>query len=121
MRELIDRQAAIDAVVGWFCDLLCVESISADIGCIARLRDLPPVRTCFDCRYNHLAWSDEPCDSCTSGGESNHWKPSAQPEIVRCKDCLYYLGKKGCGHIDGMVTAEEDGFCSHAVRKGEQS
>ena len=42
--DLIDRQAAIDAVVGWFCDLLGVEEISEDLGCLVRLRELPSVQ-----------------------------------------------------------------------------
>lgn len=45
--------------------------------------------------------------------------PSAQPEIIRCKDCKHYLRLYGCKHIDGMVTAQEDGFCSYAERKAD--
>ena len=45
--------------------------------------------------------------------------PSAQPEIIRCKDCKYYLCPHGCGHIDGMVTSQKDGFCSYAERREE--
>ena len=47
--------------------------------------------------------------------------PSAQPEIIRCKDCKHYLCPHGCGHIDGMVTSREDGFCSHAERRTDGS
>ena len=43
--------------------------------------------------------------------------PSAQPAIIRCKDCKHYLYPHGCGHIDGMVTAQEDGHCSYAERR----
>lgn len=45
--------------------------------------------------------------------------PSAQSEIVRCKDCKHYLRPHGCSHIDGMVTAQENGFCSYAERREE--
>ena len=45
--------------------------------------------------------------------------PSAQPEIIRCEDCKHYLCPHGCGHIDGMVTSQKDGFCSHAERREE--
>ena len=44
---------------------------------------------------------------------------SARPEIIRCKDCEYFLPPHGCGHIDGMVTADENRFCSYAKQKGE--
>ena len=43
--------------------------------------------------------------------------PSAEPEIIRCKDCIHYLRPHGCGHIDGMATAQEDGYCSYAERR----
>lgn len=43
--------------------------------------------------------------------------PSAQPEIIRCKDCKHYMYPHGCGHIDGMTTAQEDGYCSYAERR----
>lgn len=41
------------------------------------------------------------------------------PDIIRCKDCKHYLYPLGCGHIDGMVTSHEDGFCSYAERREE--
>lgn len=50
--------------------------------------------------------------------------PSAQPEIIRCKDCGYYDPSESdeesdwC-HVWGETT-EENAFCSYAKRKGEQ-
>ena len=42
--------------------------------------------------------------------------PSAQPEIIRCKDCKnYYPIEKLCG-INGEPWKEED-FCSYAERR----
>ena len=54
--------------------------------------------------------------------------PSAQPEIIRCKDCIYFDR-----YVDGMEKYQWDGFCadwarntyedwfcSRAERKGEQ-
>ena len=41
----------------------------------------------------------------------------SQSLIIRCKDCKHYLSPHGCGHIDGMVTSQEDGFCSYAERR----
>lgn len=115
--DLISRQAAIDAVVGWFCDLLGVEEISEDLGCLVRLRELPyaqPEHECRTCRYNHLEWSEEPCDSCTSGGESNHWKPK-EPEGDPCERCkhrdkdIYEYPCDGCVH-GGATCRWEDAY-----------
>ena len=39
---------------------------------------------CNTCRYLNLEWDADPCDSCTMGGESNHYKPSEQP----AQDCI---------------------------------
>lgn len=48
--------------------------------------------------------------------------PSAQPEIIRCKDCKYcehwYADKGRCflWHEDGIDVFEE-GFCNYAERR----
>lgn len=34
-----------------------------------------PEHDCESCRYNSKEWYEEPCDSCTMGGSTNHWKP----------------------------------------------
>ena len=41
--------------------------------------------------------------------------PSAQPEIVRCKDCKYY-GYNECFHGRGLTVAFDNTFCSYAER-----
>ena len=38
-------------------------------------------------------------------------------KVVRCKDCKHFLTPHGCGHINGMVTAIDDGFCSYGERR----
>ena len=48
--------------------------------------------------------------------------PSAQPEIIRCKDCRYYQDNNdGYPHInckwDANETPDEDDFCSGAERR----
>ncbi len=45
--------------------------------------------------------------------------PSAQPEIVRCKDCRYYNSEeKECLDLMGHGRRwEEDDFCSFAERR----
>ena len=40
--------------------------------------------------------------------------PSAQPEIIRCKDCKHYDGRP-CGIVDWYNTADD--FCSRAERR----
>ena len=48
--------------------------------------------------------------------------PSAQPEIIRCKDCKYsehwYMDKRRCflWHETG-IDVFEDGYCNYAERK----
>ena len=41
-------------------------------------------------------------------------EPSAQPEIIRCKDCKYYDGNP-CEIVDYYNTADD--FCSYAERR----
>ena len=48
--------------------------------------------------------------------------PSAQPEIIRCKDCRYYQDNNdGYPHInckwDANETPDADDFCSGAERR----
>lgn len=43
--------------------------------------------------------------------------PSAQPEIVRCKDCTRYEKKRGCNLIEGLRIATENCFCSYGERR----
>jgi len=41
--------------------------------------------------------------------------PSAEPEIIRCKDCKYWISD-GCKEVGCL----EDDFCSYAERRGEE-
>lgn len=48
--------------------------------------------------------------------------PSAQPEIVRCKDCKFgNISSMGhlavCGHEKGLVDPVPDSYCSFAERR----
>jgi hypothetical protein len=47
--------------------------------------------------------------------------PSAQPEIIRCKDCKYYLlgndDQFYCFKHDDDILWQDDSFCSFAERK----
>ena len=47
--------------------------------------------------------------------------PSAQPEIIRCKDCKYNATSKKCLNPNSffLVPADDD-FCSYAERKEDE-
>ena len=44
--------------------------------------------------------------------------PSAQPEIIRCKDCVHYYGEPGNPNIICFQMHEDD-FCSYGERREE--
>ena len=43
--------------------------------------------------------------------------PSAQPQIIRCKDCARYDKKRGCNLVEGLRIATENCFCSYGERR----
>ena len=52
--------------------------------------------------------------------------PSAQPEIIRCKDCTYWHDSGKCDYFsiperNIEVYMDKDGFCSEADRRGERT
>lgn len=106
MSDTIDRQAAIDAL-----DVLCQEH---------RYR-IPGKRETYS-QYNE-AWQDA-LDR-AEGAIGN--LPSAQPEIIRCKDCKWW-GREDVFEDGSSVTvckkglsANPEGFCHYAeMREGEQ-
>lgn len=55
-------------------------------------------------------------DTVTEDRTINHLKrlPSAQPEIIRCKDCMYF-DKGWCGYLDTTMGMSD--FCSRAKRR----
>lgn len=77
-----------------------------------------PERKCDSCRYRNLEWDEEPCDSCTGGGESCHYKP--EPEPSNCSEfpnnwipCSEKPDSRGvyrvtvqCEHVDGYPDYE---------------
>lgn len=44
--------------------------------------------------------------------------PSAQPEIIRCKDCKWH-GYNECFHRLGLIAAFDNNYCSYAERREE--
>ena len=128
MDDLINRQAAIDALN----EVVKDHSIT-DFDAIASILGLPsadPLQgtqmSLADCisRQAAIDIADDLRDCITVEG---YWAwterlkklPSTQPEIIRCKNCKHFLSPHGCGHIDGLVTADENGFCSYAERREE--
>lgn len=96
--DCISRQAAIDAITeiddGINMDIYTnevrellreVPSVQPDIArdiatILENEKDMRVIsqnagRNCKTCRYNGKEWDEEPCDSCTMGGENNHYKP----------------------------------------------
>ncbi len=47
-------------------------------------------------------------------------QPSAQPEIIRCKDCTRFDKKRGCNLVEGLNIARADSFCSYGERREEK-
>ena len=43
---------------------------------------------------------------------------SAEPEIIRCKDCRYTDEYGVCQSSKGLAIQDDDDFCSHAERRG---
>lgn len=154
MADLIERQAAIDAILNNVEPFAIVEpGTTCVIGAgvkdgdvIRELENLPSAQTehsCESCRYNNLEWDEEPCDSCTAVGETNHWKPAedvtvkciatiqfdeeklkeiVDSAIVRCKDCKFwnpnYRCCEGIGNWFGIEGEwDETGFCYKGERR----
>ena len=123
--DLIDRQAAIDMIRLYREDeAVDLDELESSIAMMpsAQLEvpDFVEWRACETCRYNGLNWDEEPCDSCTNGGENNHWKPSAQPETIRCEDCKKYdMHDHRCKRWNHGVAVTD--WCSRAERRTDET
>lgn len=96
MSDLIDRQSAIDAIIE---DKICDDSLKI----MTALGDGDKAETL-----------NMTCD--------RHAKmlmslPSAEPEIIYCKDCKHYDGRP-CGIVDWYNTADD--FCSRSERRTDE-
>jgi len=48
--------------------------------------------------------------------------PSAQPEIIRCKDCKHWMNEHLCKKLSayyGSIDTDADFFCGYAERREE--
>ena len=57
-------------------------------------------RDCETCKYNNRTWDIEPCDSCTMGGENNHYEAEAPKGDLISRQWLLevygdYIGDNG--------------------------
>lgn len=85
MSDLIDRQAAIYAVK---CGALSAAMVygRTDAGRTALIETVKAIKAL----------------------------PSAQPEIIRCKDCVYHAGWDYCEEVDGLWY--DDDYCCRGER-----
>lgn len=129
MTDLISRQAAIDAVNGLIDRF---ERILSDIR-ETKVDD----SVCGMCEYDgaFIGQSGDWCNECPGFDKDDCFKlsdecrkrwireanlPSAQPEIIRCKDCKKnpHWEWVGCP-MTGKGTRKPDDFCSYAERRKE--
>ena len=48
--------------------------------------------------------------------------PSAQPEIIRCKDCKYNVSSHKCLHPESFFLVPDDDFyCGYAERRTDET
>ena len=126
MDDLISRQAAIDEI----------RKCRFVVDAIEKIIDLPsaqPERLTDDdfetIRIHLSAYKEKLCNQ-------HRWKEaeeyqriidrfmsfaSAQPEIIRCKDCKWF-GKAGCAIeiVDDSDKPTEDDYCSFAERRTDE-
>lgn len=122
--DCIDRQAALNCFHDWV-DRRGDVHTPDEMAEYRALEALPSVQQCDTCRYVGLEWDEEPCDSCTRGGETNHYKPSVQPEIIRCEECRW--GREVCGNIECFVDSNlppeyhgYEWFCPNGERRTDE-
>lgn len=124
--DVIYRQDAIDAIdkhidtfdaidTNYFCGLRTAMSF---------LKKMPSAQhksLCNTCRYINLEWYEEPCDSCTMGGESNHYKPSAQRTGEWIHDGSDWTNRWICSKCGYKHFLEKTNYCPNcgADMRGE--
>lgn len=112
MDDLISRQAAIEKIKPWLKakgysegELNMLKAVICELAFMPSAYTEEDIQNMQDLEQAELEKAFE------------LGRQDAQPEIIRCKDCIDYLRPHGCGHIDGMATAQEDGYCSYAERR----
>lgn len=100
MSDVISRQAAIDAIYETFCYAYC-DNCEKEMN-----EDL-----CGDCHRKYQNWAA----SKKIISKTMNSLPSAQPEIITCKDCLMH---GVCRFEQGLGL---DGYCSQAERRTDET
>lgn len=110
MGDLISRQEAIETSLEFFVEYLggaFDENGQKEL--MARLQRLPsaqPKKTV-----------DNYIESLPTSPLLVGKMPSVQPEIIRCKDCVYW---DSSGYCVDFMTQDENGFCSWAKRRTDE-
>lgn len=77
-------------------------------------------RPCEVCKFH----TEQGCSSwnCVFEGEIEE-VPSAEPEVIRCKDCKYHVGEGCCDYWDEgrmFLDISDSDYCSKAERREEE-
>ena len=115
MRDLIDRQAAIDVVLGVVpYDEYWKEQIEKAVNALpsAQPYSEADIQKMQDLEQAEMLKAYE-CG-----------RASAQPEIIRCKECKHYEGGWYCSawnNSPGFPIVTEKGYCNLAERRTDES
>ena len=69
--------------------------------------------------YDPYEWTDEEYEALTMVIKTLKNLPSAQTEIIRCKDCKHLFEDNKCP-LRTWWTHTEDDFCSYAERRTDE-
>ena len=124
-KDAIYRQEAIESICKISCGRGYCEMPCDDVKAIEQLSSAEPEKVCIA----NITLSEEQIREAVEKVKSEIIQvlPSAQPEIIRCKDCKYCdrgIDEDGNPFLKclGWVyggTQEED-FCSHAERRTDE-
>lgn len=117
---------------------LFIPEITAEMfrnGCLESIEALMAEGEIYDIEYDPKRKTerktDEWCTDCKEYDQEKHCCPrwnrvirqtlSEQPEMVRCKDCKYWLHERQCIELSEFGTIETlpNEFCSRAERRTE--
>ena len=110
MDDTIYRQAAIEAIRAFYDEYIVYDSGKSIEDLISELPSAQPritLESAID--YLHsIGWMQEHDRTLTE---------SAQPEIIRCKDCKFFVSDMEWCEADDEHPARPDAFCSWAERR----
>lgn len=123
MSDLIDRQQAINSIqyAGKIGKLTCIDILKR----LPSAQSEQAVKDCRNCKhgkYNdhletHFCYNPNECT------EWELWEPIAQPEIIRCKDCVFTDGYEPIadGRYWCMLHGAYMHYCSDAERRTDET